>query len=147
MKSSDAAAWGLAALLGVAGVAHFVKPGFFDEIVPHALPGPARRWTCLSAVAELACAAGIARPGTRRTGAAGAALVFVAVFPANVQMAIDWRSRPAIERAFAYGRLPLQVPLVVWALRVRSDTPSNRHRRGGPDGFVAQDHRGRRRGR
>jgi len=128
MKSSDAPAWGLAALLGVAGVAHLVRPGFFDEIVPHALPGPPRRWTYLSAVAELVCAAGITGPGTRRAAATVAAFVFVAVFPANVQMAIDWRSRPALERAFAYGRLPLQVPLVVWAWRVRSDIPSSRRR-------------------
>jgi len=128
MKSSDAAAWGLAALLGGAGVAHFVQPAFFDEIVPHVLPGPPRGWTFLSGLAELACAVGVARPSTRRAGATAAALVFVAVFPANVQMAVDWRSRPVVERAFAYGRLPLQIPLVVWALRVRSDTPSCRQR-------------------
>ncbi|HTD49459.1 MAG TPA: hypothetical protein VK771_02600 [Acidimicrobiia bacterium] len=128
MTSSDAAAWGLAALLGGAGVAHFVRPGFFDAIVPHALPGPPRAWTYLSGLAELACAAGTARPCTRRAGATAAAFVFVAVFPANVQMAVDWRARPVIERVFAYGRLPLQVPLVVWALRVRSDSRSGRRR-------------------
>ncbi len=127
MESSDAVAWGLAVLLGVAGVAHLVKPDFFDEIVPHALPGSPRSWTYLSGAAELACAAGIARPATRRAGSVAAALVFVAVFPANVQMAIDWRTRPALEQALAYGRLPLQVPLVLWALRVRSDARADTH--------------------
>ncbi len=125
MESSDAVAWGLAALLGFAGVAHFVNPGFFDDIVPHLLAGPPRRWTYLSGLAELACAAGIVHPSTRRAGGLGAAFVFVAVFPANVQMAVDWRSRPALERAGAYGRLPLQIPLVWWALRVRADGVSN----------------------
>ena len=115
----EAAAYGLTALLGFAGVAHFVNPGFFDEIVPHALPGSPRSWTYLSGVAELACAAAVARPSTRRIGGLAAAIVFVAVFPANVQMAVDWRSRPAPEQAAAYGRLPLQIPLVLWALRVR----------------------------
>ena len=115
----EAAAYGLAALLGVAGVAHFVNPGFFDEIVPHALPGSPRSWTYLSGVAELACAAAVARPSTRRIGGLAAAIVFVAVFPANIQMAVDWRSRPVPEQAAAYGRLPLQIPLVLWALRVR----------------------------
>jgi uncharacterized membrane protein len=43
------------------------------------------------------------------------------VFPANVQMAVDWRSRPASEQAAAYARLPLQIPLVLWALKVRKD--------------------------
>ena len=40
------------------------------------------------------------------------------VFPGNLQMAWDWRNRPASERLVAYGRLPLQIPLIVWALRV-----------------------------
>jgi len=102
-------------------VAHFVNPGFFDEIVPRALPGPTRGWTYLSGLAELACAAAVARRSTRRTGGLAAALVFVAVFPANVQMAIDWRTRPAAEQAAAYGRLPLQIPLVLWAFKVRRD--------------------------
>ena len=118
-RSGDATALGLAGLLGLAGVAHFVNPEFFDEIVPHALPGSPRSWTYVSGVAELACAIAVARPATRRVGGLAAALVFVAVFPANVQMAVDWRSRPAREQAAAYGRLPLQIPLVLWGLRVR----------------------------
>ncbi len=117
----EARALGLAAVLGFAGVAHFVNPGFFDEIVPHALPGSPRSWTYVSGVAELACAAAVARPSTRRLGGVAAAMLFIAVFPANVQMAVDWRSRPALERAGAYGRLPLQIPLVLWAWKVRND--------------------------
>src|SRR5262245_54316077 len=96
--SSDARALGLAALLGTAGVMHFVRPQFFDEIVPHRLPFPPRVWTYVSGVAELACAAAVARPTTRKVGALASAAVFVAVFPANIQMAVDWRSRPARER-------------------------------------------------
>ena len=128
MEIGDGPALGLAALLGFAGVAHFVNPGFFDEIVPHALPGPPRGWTYVSGAAELACAVAVARPATRRAGGLAAALVFVSVFPANVQMAFDWRHRPALEQAAAYGRLPLQIPLVLWAWRVRRDasTPNER---------------------
>ena len=44
-----------------------------------------------------------------------AAAFFVGVFPANVQMAVDWRHRPAPLRTAALSRLPLQVPLVRWA--------------------------------
>ena len=54
-----------------------------------------------------------------------AAALFVAVFPANVQMAVDWRSRPAAEQAAAYARLPLQIPLVLWAWKVRRDASAN----------------------
>lgn len=123
MASDETTALGLAALLGFAGVSHFVNPGFFDEIVPHALPGAPRGWTYVSGVAELACAVAVARPSSRRAGGLAASLVFVAVFPANVQMAVDWRSRPGRDRAAAYGRLPLQIPLVLWALRVRRRAP------------------------
>jgi uncharacterized membrane protein len=111
-------------LLGVAGLSHFAIPRFYDAIVPHAIPGSARAWTLASGVVELACAAAVALPRTRRLGATVAAVLFVAVFPANIQMAIDWRSRPALDQAIAYGRLPLQVPLVLWALAVRRAAPA-----------------------
>jgi uncharacterized membrane protein len=109
----------LAGFLAVAGTSHFVVPGFYDRIVPRRLPGSARAWTVVSGVAELAVAGAVAVPRTRRLGATLAALLFVAVFPANVQMAIDYRERSLPARALAFGRLPLQLPLVWWALRAR----------------------------
>jgi uncharacterized membrane protein len=112
------AAAALAGLLLVSGTAHFAAPVPFDGIVPRVLPGPARWWTYASGAAELAVAAAVAVPATRRVGAACAAGLFAAVLPANVQMAVDWRERPLPLRALAYGRLPLQVPLVLWARRV-----------------------------
>lgn len=114
-------ALGLAALLTVGGTAHFARPIFFDAIVPRVLPGPPRLWTQVSGAAELAVAAAITVPRTRRLGGLAAAGLFVAVFPANVQMAMDWSDRSPRERAIAYGRLPLQLPLIRWALRVRRD--------------------------
>ncbi|HEV7468438.1 MAG TPA: MauE/DoxX family redox-associated membrane protein [Pseudonocardia sp.] len=108
----------LAGLLGVSGVGHFARPGFFDAIVPRSLPGEPRSWTYASGAAELGVAAALAVPRTRRLGGYAAAALFVAVFPANVSMALRWSGRSPRERAIAYGRLPLQVPLVVWALRI-----------------------------
>jgi len=110
----------LAGLLAAAGVLHFARPGPFDSIVPRALPGSPRTWTQLSGAAELAVAAAVAHPRTRRVGGLAAAGLFAAVFPANVKMAVDWRHAPPLRRAIAYGRLPLQAPLVVWALRIAS---------------------------
>ena len=106
----------LTALLAGAGVTHFLKPGFYDPIVPHALPGPARAWTYLSGVGELGVAAAVGNPGTRKHGALAAALLFVAVFPANLQMAAD--AKTLADKAIAYGRLPLQLPLIYWAVSV-----------------------------
>ncbi|MCI3273736.1 DoxX family protein [Streptomyces cylindrosporus] len=108
----------LAGLLATAGVAHFASPRPFDATVPSALPGTPRTWTYASGAAELALAAGIALPRTRKAAALAAAAFFVGVFPANVKMAVDWRHRPAPLKAAAIGRLPLQLPLVLWARSV-----------------------------
>lgn len=108
----------LAGLLAGAGTLHLAAPRPFDSLVPSVLPGSPRTWTYASAGLELALAAGILSPRTRRTAALGAAAFFVGVFPGNVKMAVDWRHRPAPQRNVAYARLPLQVPLVLWARRV-----------------------------
>lgn len=108
----------LAGLLAGAGVTHFLAPRGYEKIVPAWLPGGRKRWVQASGAAELAVAAAVIVPRTRRIGALGAAGLFVAVFPANVKMAVDWREAPARRRAIAYGRLPLQAPLIGWAVRV-----------------------------
>nr|WP_238427277.1 DoxX family protein [Streptomyces adustus] len=112
----------LAGLLATAGTAHFAAPRQFDATVPRALPGSPRTWTYASGVAELALAAGLAVPRTRRVAALAAAAFFVGVFPANVKMAVDWRNRPTPQKAAALGRLPLQIPLVLWARSVARGT-------------------------
>jgi uncharacterized membrane protein len=110
----------LAGLLASAGVAHFTRPGGFDRIVPRALGAP-RPWTYASGAAELACAAGILIPGTRRVAGWATAALFVAVFPANLKMAADaWLERDDNPGYLAgtLARLPVQVPLVSWAISV-----------------------------
>ncbi|WP_420897519.1 hypothetical protein [Brachybacterium saurashtrense] len=121
----------LAVLLGAAGALHLARPRTFDAIVPRALPGPARAYTLTSGVAELGVAGLLAAPRTRALGGLAAAGLFVAVFPANVQMAYDWRNAPPRRRAIALGRLPLQGVLIAQALHVAhgardrtSSTPS-----------------------
>ncbi len=114
-------AYALAALLATSGVTHLAKPAPYDAIVPPVLPGPPRFWTYVSGAAELAIAGAIAVPRTRKMGGLAAAALFTAVFPANVKMARDWRDKPALPRTIAYARLPLQAPLIWWALRVAHD--------------------------
>ena len=115
MSRSERSPLLLAGLLAGMGVAHFAVPRQFDAIIPKALRGSPRTWTYASGVAELALAAGVALPRTRKPAALAAAALFVGVFPANVKMALDWRDRPTPLKAAAFGRLPLQVPLVLWA--------------------------------
>lgn len=128
LNRADGWALALSALLTGTGVAHLVVPGAYDEIVPRALPGSRLGWTLVSGVAELACAGLVANRSTRRTGGALAAVLFVVIFPGNVQMAVDWRDRDGLDPFIAYGRLPFQVLLVLWALHVRRTASTPRWR-------------------
>jgi len=70
--------------------------------------------------AELAIAAGLALPLTRRLAGLAASALYIAVFPAHIKMAVDYRKegKPAAAQALAYARLPLQIPLIRGAWRV-----------------------------
>ena len=100
---------------------HFIAPGSFESIVPRWLGDPTP-WVLGSGLAELACAAGLALPRTRRAAATATLVLFVAVFPANVQMAVTALRSSEASTAYQVGtlaRLPLQLPLIAWAESVR----------------------------
>ncbi len=109
----------------VSGVLHLVRPTVFEPIIPAPLRPWARPLVLASGVAELACAAGLLHPLTRRPAGLAAAALLVAVWPANLQMTVDLgrRARRRRDRAsqamFAgsVARLPLQLPLIRIALR------------------------------
>jgi uncharacterized membrane protein len=109
----------LAGVFTASGIVHFVRPQFFEAIMPRVLPeGSHRPLIYVSGLAELVCAFGL----VRRAPWASAASVAVlgAVFPANLQMALDsgsGRHPGSMDRAaVAWGRLPLQLGMV-WAAR------------------------------
>lgn len=136
-RRSRSAAWaagGLSALLVTTGLLHLLAPADFESIVPRLLGAPAF-WVYLSGVAELACAAAIALPRTRHVGGLAAAALFVAVFPANVQMALD--AHGGRDLLIAWGRLPLQIPLVAWALYVARHSRRGRGPRDSQPGVTA----------
>jgi uncharacterized membrane protein len=116
--ANPAPAYRLAALLLGVGTTHFVMPKPFDAIVPAELPGSARFYTYASGVAEVATGALLLSPRTRKLGALAAIAVFIAVFPANVNMVRLWRDRPLPMRVGALARLPLQIPMITEALKV-----------------------------
>jgi uncharacterized membrane protein len=105
------------------GLTHFLFPKPFDSIVPPFLPGDPRLWTYLSGAAELIIAALLfislekkfAGKAIRLWGVYAAFALFVAVFPANIYMAIEWSSRDFPAPLFAFARLPLQLGLFYWA--------------------------------
>ena len=108
----------LAAVFAGSGVLHLVRPRTYEWLVPPEL-GSARTWVLGSGVAEVATAALLAVPGTRRTGGRLAAALLVAFVPAHLHTFRVVDSAPLV--AAAAVRLPLQVPLVRAALRVARD--------------------------
>lgn len=118
--ASPASAAVLGAVLALSGVLHLVVPRVYEPLIPRALGSP-RAWVLGSGVAELACAAALVPARSRSAGALATAALLVAVFPGNVTMALRTRrgaSGITTRRVVAWARLPLQVPLVGWALAV-----------------------------
>lgn len=97
------------------GVVHLVRPQVFVPLIPRAL-GPATPWVIASGVAELGCAAGLA---TRRPWApAATTATLAAIWVGNWSMALKWQRserRSTAQKVVGWARLPLQVPLMVWA--------------------------------
>lgn len=109
----------LALLLTGAGALHFARPEPFEQIVPKPLPCK-RELVYASGAAQLACAAALSRERTRTIGGWATAALMVAVFPANVQMAISGLRSDKAPRWYKAGlvaRLPLQIPLVKTAVK------------------------------
>ena len=96
----------------VNGVLHLVRPQVFEPAMPAWVPAH-REMIVWSGYAELACAAGLAVPQTRKVAALAGVGLLVGVYPANVQMAVDAMAgdKPAW-KALTLARLPLQWPMI-----------------------------------
>lgn len=119
----DRVAKALSGLLLFMGVLHFVAPKQFDAIIPKEIPGDPRTLTYASGVAELGIGAALLPQRTRRTAAALAAALFVAVFPANLNTLRVVVDQKPIVKTIAWLRLPLQVPLIAAAIAVWRKSP------------------------
>lgn len=95
------------------GILHFVIPRTYEAIVPDYLPAQ-RELVYASGVAEIAGGAALLHPRTRRFGMWFSIATLVAVFPANLHMALN-ADRYDLPTAALWARLPLQVLLIAWA--------------------------------
>nr|WP_280220728.1 hypothetical protein [Nocardia neocaledoniensis] len=105
----------------VRGPRHCAAPTRSAACGPPPRPGDPRTNPSGPGAAELGVATALAVPRTRRLGGWLAAALFVGVFPANIQMAVDVVKNPKSPGLFKAGvlaRLPLQIPLIVAALRI-----------------------------
>ncbi|WP_156687435.1 DoxX family protein [Mycobacterium sp. Marseille-P9652] len=120
--TTQTAAYRVAAMLVGIGTVHFLAPKPFDTIVPAELPGSPRFYTYASGVAEVAIGALLVPRPTRRLAALAAVALFVGVFPANVNMVRLWWDKPWPMRIAALARLPLQIPMITTALKIRRNS-------------------------
>ncbi|MBF4160500.1 DoxX family protein [Nocardioides acrostichi] len=101
----------------VNGVLHIVKPEMFEPLMPDWVPAH-REVNIAVGVVELATAAGLSLPATRRAAGLLSTAVVAGVFPGNVQMAIG--AMAGDNRAYqaaALARLPLQWPMLTASWR------------------------------
>jgi uncharacterized membrane protein len=108
----------LAAFFTLAGVMHFVIPKRYEAIVPPYVPISPQRAVVVSGVAEVAGGLAVVPEATRGLARWWLIALLVAVFPANVHMAVSPEAIRGLDTqrvpAWAlWARLPLQ-PLMVW---------------------------------
>jgi uncharacterized membrane protein len=115
----------LSAVFLTAGVLHLVFPKPYERIVPRRLPAR-RQIVVVSGLAELAGGAGVICARTRRGAGIWLAVLLVAVFPANVGMALHPERHPRIPAGLLRARLALQPLLVWWALRATASRSRRR---------------------
>ena len=106
--------YALAVLMVIAGVAHFVVPGMYEQIVPRVLP-MRRLLVYVSGVAEIALGVGLLFPQTQRLAARGLIALYLAVFPANVSQALRKIPYGKAPLWLTWARLPLQAGFILWA--------------------------------
>ena len=100
-----------------AGVMHFAKPRMYERIMPPYVPAH-REMVYASGVAEIAGGLATLHPVTRRAGSALSIATLLAVFPANVHMALnadDYADHVPGGEPALWARLPVQALLIAWA--------------------------------
>jgi uncharacterized membrane protein len=103
----------LAVLFVAAGIAHWLRPGIYLKIMPPYLRWP-RALVYVSGVAEIVLGVLLLVPRTTHLAAWGLIALLIAVFPANVHMALHPELYPRISPVLLWLRLPLQGVLIAW---------------------------------
>jgi uncharacterized membrane protein len=112
----------LAAFFTFAGVMHFVIPKQYEATVPEYIPISARDAVVYSGYAEIAGALAVIPPATRDLARWWLIALLVAVFPANVHMAVNPEQIRGLDLDrippwALWARLPLQPLMILWVWR------------------------------
>ena len=97
-----------------AGIYHFIRPGFYMKIMPPWLSYPLQI-IYISGFFEIVLGALLFFEPTRKFAAWGLIVLLVAVFPANIQMMLNFKNTHNPYLWVAILRLPLQIVLIWWA--------------------------------
>src|SRR5262245_64640888 len=101
----------LAFFFVAAGILHFIRPEMYLRIMPRYLPWPLLLQYMAGAF-EVIFGVMVLIPKYRRLGAWGLILLLIAIFPANVQMALHPELYPEVPSWGWWARLPLQTGLI-----------------------------------
>jgi uncharacterized membrane protein len=106
--------WLLALLFIGAGILHFTNAAFYVSIMPPYLPWHLEL-VYLSGVFEILLGVMLLIPRFTILAAWGLIALLIAVFPANIHMAMHPQLYPDIPPAMLYARLPFQLVFIAWA--------------------------------
>ena len=106
--------WLLAAFFVAAGVGHFLRPAFYEAMIPPYLPA-AHLLVVISGIAEIVLGILLVIPRFSRMAAWGLIALLIAVSPANIHMALHPSLFPEFRPVALLIRLPLQLVLMAWA--------------------------------
>ena len=100
-----------------AGLDHLVNPEFYLSIMPPIFPMHSEA-VLISGVLEIVGGIAVLMAGLRRVAGWGIFVLLIAVYPANIYMALYPELFPSIHLGFLYFRLPLQFLFLYWAYSV-----------------------------
>jgi len=104
----------MAVLYIAAGINHLVHPAFYIKIMPPWLPYHSAL-VFISGVCEVVLGLLLLLPPTRKLAAWLIILMLIAIFPANIQMMLNYLDQNNPRLWIAIARLPLQIVLIWWA--------------------------------
>jgi uncharacterized membrane protein len=108
MRSRRRTRYGTVIFWLVAGSMHFLQPRFYEAIVPPPLERYRRQVVVASGIAELVGGLAVLPSSTRRLARGWLLATLVAVYPANIYMALKPERFPRVPKWLLWARLPLQ---------------------------------------
>lgn len=97
-----------------AGLNHFINPEFYVRMMPPVLPEPDLLQK-LAGLCEVIAGLGLLVPRFEKTAAWFLIAILIAVFPANLYLALEDGAPMGVSPVVAWGRLPFQLLFIAWA--------------------------------